>query len=142
MALRGQPQKEIKIKCPFCHHPFKAQHSNTLDCAMCGTIIHVNADGDVQDYEAPEHYGTLVTIFSIASIVLLLILVVDASLSDYSIAKFKTIGVIIGFGLCIFFLLPFRMGFSIRFGQLFTLFFLTLILLIVSILHIGNFIDY
>jgi hypothetical protein len=137
--MKLQPNE---IKCPYCHRAIEKDGTDYLICPLCKTTIDLTADGRVLDYKVPEYHEATITILSIISFVLFMGLLADAYFSEKALRKLGTIGIIATAGLYAFLWLPFRMGYSFTYGRFPAIIAMTLVLLLILILHVGNFINY
>lgn len=138
----NRPQNFIEIKCPACRHTFYSKQTGQVECLYCKSIIELDKDNKVVDFEPPEYHGTTIMILFIISVIILTVIIGDALMSKNTLGKLTLIGVWVVIQPLLYFWLPIRYGFNwkyMRFGHMIGF---TLVLLLLLIINLGNFIRY
>lgn len=130
------PKNIIEIKCPACNQIFYTKKSSQTACYYCKSIIKL--DKDVVGYEPPESHRTSVVYLVMISVSLLVIILVDALVSENTVQKLMVVGAVIVMVPIMYFRFPILHGVGrkyIRFGLMIGV---TLILFLLLVINLGN----
>lgn len=132
------PKNMIEIKCPACNQIFYTKKSSQTACYYCKSIIELDKDRDVVGYEPPESHRTALVFLVMISVSLLVIILVDALVSENTVQKLMVVGAVIVMVPMTYFWFPIRHRVGrkyIRFGLMIGV---TLILFLLLVINLGN----